>query len=74
MAGGTFWLQADVSGNGKGTGSLMSQCPHGPGTDAQPLHSCHMTSRLPDGSQGGPQVASRHPGKSPLRLLYNFLP
>lgn len=52
MAGGTFWLQADVSDNGKGRGSLLFHCPHGPGTDAQPLHPRHMTSHLPGASQG----------------------
>lgn len=64
MAGGTFWLQADVSNNGKGTGSLLSHCSHGPGTDAQPLHPCHMMSHLSGGSQGWASSYCKEVGSS----------
>lgn len=74
MAGGTFWLQADASDNGKGTGSLVSHCQHGPGTDAQPLHPRHMTSHLPGGSWVGFRLLQGGPGKGPLRTLYHLLP
>jgi hypothetical protein len=51
----TLWLQADASGNGEGTGFLVLQCPHSPGTDAQPLHPCHMTGCLSGGFQQKPR-------------------